>query len=82
MHLALQERAPVVHLATLLSVDLYDMVRLYRWRSGTRPGRREESREEHWQIATAMATRNAALAESLMRSHIQHAWKNLRADAE
>lgn len=80
-HTAIAQGSGNARIANLLSVELYDMVRLYRWRSGTLPGRRGEAREEHWQIATAMATRNRDLAESLMRSHIRRAWANLQADA-
>lgn len=81
-HLAVAQGSGNARIAALLSADLYDLVRLYYWRSGTVQLRRAEALDEHWQIATAMATRNAALAESLMRSHIQRAWKNLRAEAE
>ncbi|WP_426955873.1 GntR family transcriptional regulator [Muricoccus radiodurans] len=80
-HVAVAQGSGNARIAELLSVDLYDMVRLYRWRSGTLPGRREDARREHWEIARAMMTRDAVLAESLMRSHIRRAWQNLSADA-
>lgn len=61
----------------LLCDELYYLLRLYRRQSGDAPGRRPEAREEHWQIVAAMKQRNAALAESLMRSHIRRATDGL-----
>jgi DNA-binding GntR family transcriptional regulator len=61
----------------LLCNELYYLVRLYRLRSGTQPGRRSEARREHWQIARAMRARDADLAESLMRMHIRSATSEL-----
>ncbi|WP_439548951.1 GntR family transcriptional regulator [Falsiroseomonas sp.] len=79
-HVAVAQGCGNARIAELLSVDLYDLVRLYRWRSGAVPGRREEARQEHWQIARAMEGRDALLAESLMRAHIRSAWRILEAD--
>ena len=61
----------------LLCDDLYHLLRIYRLRSGSAPGRRGRANEEHWQIARAMCARDAALAESLMRGHIGRATQNL-----
>lgn len=61
----------------LLCNDLYYLVRLYRQRSGTTPGRHGEARREHWQIARAMKARDVELAESLMRTHIGKATQQL-----
>lgn len=61
----------------LLCEELYYLLRLYRRQSGDAPGRRPEAYEEHWQIVAAMKQRNAALAESLMRSHIRRATERL-----
>ena len=57
----------------LLCDDLHHLLRLYRRRSGEKPGRRDQAREEHWQIVRAIEKRDGNLAESLMRSHIGRA---------
>lgn len=61
----------------LLCNELYYLVRLYRRRSGTQPGRHAEAGREHWQIARAMLARDGDLAESLMRAHIRRATSEL-----
>lgn len=62
---------------TLLCDELYHLLRLYRARSGEKPGRRENAYAEHWQMLRAMKARDAELAESLMRTHIQRATNSL-----
>lgn len=61
--------------------DLYHLLRVYRRHSGTVLERKHDAYAEHWQILRAMKTRDADLAESLMRSHIdraaQHIFKHL-----
>jgi len=61
----------------LLCGDLYHLLRLYRRHSGNVRERKEEAFMEHWQIGRAMKARDAHLAESLMRAHIQHAADHL-----
>lgn len=63
---------------SLLCDDLYYLLRLYRARSGSVPGRQENARAEHWQILRAMQARDAELAESLMRTHIARATEALQ----
>jgi len=61
-----------------LCSDLYHLLRIYRHHSTSVViERKEDAYEEHWQILQAMKARNAALAESLMRSHIGRAADNL-----
>lgn len=57
--------------------DLYHLCRMYRRLSGSMPDRHDQAWIEHWQILQAIKHRDAALAESLMRSHIQRAAQNL-----
>ncbi|MEM9577813.1 MAG: GntR family transcriptional regulator [Pseudomonadota bacterium] len=57
--------------------ELYYLLRLYRARSGAMPGRRKDAFSEHWQILRAMKARDADLAESLMRAHINRATQGL-----
>ncbi|NYE24996.1 GntR family transcriptional regulator [Pigmentiphaga litoralis] len=57
--------------------DLYHLLRVYRRHSGTVLERKHDAYNEHWQILRAMQTRDADLAESLMRSHIERAAQHL-----
>jgi DNA-binding GntR family transcriptional regulator len=61
----------------VLTTEVYDLVRLYRWSSSAVPGRDGVAQKEHWQICRAMATRDEDLAESLMRSHVQRSMQLL-----
>src|SRR5690606_28676778 len=65
------------HIINTLCNELYHVLRLYRKQSGLAPERRSAAFEEHWQIARAIKTKDAGLAESLMRSHIRRATRNL-----
>lgn len=56
-----------------LCEDLYHLLRIYRRHSGSALERKDEAHDEHWQIVRALASRDARLAESLMRSHIERA---------
>ena len=58
---------------TALCDDLYHLQRIYRRHSGSVLERKDDSFEEHWQIVRAISRRDARLAESLMRSHIERA---------
>lgn len=60
-----------------LCEDLYHLLRIYRRHSGAVMERKEDAYKEHWQILRAMKARDAALAESLMRLHIERAARNL-----
>jgi len=57
--------------------DLYHLLRVYRRHSGTVLERKHDAYEEHWQILRAIRSRDARLAESLMRSHIERAAQHL-----
>jgi len=57
--------------------DLYHLLRLYRRHSGTVLERKDDAYQEHWQILRAIRARDAELAESLMRSHIERAARHL-----
>lgn len=81
LHVVVAQGSGNERIKELLSIDLYDMVRLHRWHApNARPERRRELHDEHWQIARAMTARDGALAESLMRSHIHRAWQVLSAE--
>lgn len=57
--------------------DLYHLLRVYRRHSGTVLERKDDAYIEHWQILRAIRARDAELAESLMRSHIERAAHHL-----
>lgn len=59
--------------------DLYHLLRIYRRISGAVPERKELAFTEHWQILRAIKARDAALAESLMRSHVERAGRHVLA---
>jgi len=59
--------------------DLYHLLRIYRQISGAVPARKERAFSEHWQILRAIRARDAALAESLMRSHVERAGRHVLA---
>ena len=64
---------------SILCGDLYHLLRIYRHISGAVPERKEIAFQEHWQIVRAMKNRDAELAESLMRSHINRAGLHVQA---
>lgn len=80
-HVAVARASGNRQIERLLCQELYHLIRLYRARSGATPGRHEEASDEHWQIVRAMRARDADLAESLMRSHINRATRILAAQA-
>ena len=57
--------------------DLYHLLRIYRRHSGSVLERKHDAYSEHWQILRAIRARDAQLAESLMRSHIERAAQHL-----
>lgn len=79
VHVRIAEGCGNDRIRALLCDDLYYLLRLYRARSGARPGRRRHAHDEHWQILRAMRARDADLAESLMRAHILRATTSLQA---
>lgn len=81
-HVAIAQGSGNGRIIEALCDDLYYLLRLYRRHSGSALGRSEEAAHEHWQIARAMLSRDADLAESLMRSHIGRATANLTSKLE
>jgi DNA-binding GntR family transcriptional regulator len=62
-----------VRLSSMLCGDLYDLMRVYRYKSSTQEGRAEKALDEHQAIIDAIAKRDANLAEAKMREHIRKA---------
>ena len=65
-------------LFSVLSQDLYEVMRLYRFRSSLRPGRAIEALNEHRTIVACLAARDPAKAEDAMRAHIRSSWQNTK----
>ena len=60
-------------LAQMLLGDLYYLLRVYRYKSSTKPGRATEALDEHRAIVAAIARRDPAGAEAAMRTHLRNA---------
>ena len=65
-------------LIDLLSSELYQLLRMCRHRTSQAPERPIKALSEHKQIVEAIASRDAELAEILMRRHISGAWKTVK----
>ncbi|PVE24899.1 GntR family transcriptional regulator [Microvirga sp. KLBC 81] len=60
-------------LIQMLCGDLYDLLRVYRYKSSTLRGRARNAFEEHKEIVAALVKRDPELAEQKMREHIRNA---------
>jgi len=60
-------------LVQMLCGDLYYLLRIYRYKSSTKPGRATKALQEHKEIVAALARRDPAAAEQRMRQHIRNA---------
>lgn len=60
-------------LAHMLGGDLHYMLRVYRYKSGAKPGRAAEVLLEHRAIVAAIEARDPQAAEQAMREHLRHA---------
>lgn len=65
-------------LISLLTEDLYDLLRLYRYKSSTMVGRAEQALAEHHAIVDALAAHDPDAAEAAMRTHISNARTHAR----
>lgn len=60
-------------LAQLLLGDLYYLLRIYRYKSSTKPGRAVKALQEHKEVVDALDRRDSVLAEQKMREHLRNA---------
>jgi DNA-binding GntR family transcriptional regulator len=60
-------------LIQMLSGDFHYLLRVYRYKSRTRPGRAVEVLQEHRNIVAALESRDPKAAEHAMRDHLRHA---------
>lgn len=65
-------------LIAMLCDDLCDLLRVYRYKSSTKPGRAKKALEEHEAIVEAIATRDGDRAEEAMRKHLRNARVHLK----
>ncbi|HCL40975.1 MAG TPA: GntR family transcriptional regulator, partial [Pseudomonas sp.] len=64
-------------LSHMLCDELYQLVRMYRYRFSTTPKRPKQAFAEHHNIIQAIADRDGELAEMLMRRHISASRRNI-----
>ena len=57
----------------MLCEDLYYLLRVYRYKSSTKPGRAKQALREHKDIVAALTRRDPVEAERKMRLHISNA---------
>lgn len=60
-------------LIAMLTGDLYYLLRVYRYKSSTKPGRAQEALEEHKALLAALQARDGDAAEAAMRRHLRNA---------
>lgn len=60
-------------LVQILTGDLYYLLRVYRYRSSTKPGRAKAALAEHKAIVAALRKREPEAAEAAMRKHLRNA---------
>jgi len=60
-------------LEEMLFAGLYDLLRVYRFKSSKRSGRAVQALSEHKAIVDAIASRDPDLAEAAMRRHLRNA---------
>ncbi len=69
-------------LIQMLCGDLYYLLRVYRYKSSTKPGRAMKALQEHKEIVAALSRRDPVAAEQKMRQHIRNARAYVEAQLE
>ena len=77
-HVGIAAASGNARLIRMLACDVYDVMRVYRYRSALTPGRAVAALEEHRAILAALRARDPAGAEQAMRAHIRASWENTR----
>jgi DNA-binding GntR family transcriptional regulator len=62
-----------VRLIQMLCEDLYYLLRVYRYKSSTKPGRAKQALKEHKDVVAALMRRDSEDAERKMRLHLRNA---------
>lgn len=76
-HFQIIEGSRQARLIETLLGDLYQVLRIFRYRSSVNPGRAKVAYDEHVGILEALEQRDGARAEQLMRDHLIHARNSL-----
>ena len=76
-HFAVARLSKSRRLEQLLCHDYYSLTRLFRFRTGHRPGRPHRAYDDHLRICEAIRERDGELAEILMHRHVQAARQEL-----
>jgi len=76
-HFAIARLSKSRRLEKLLCDDLYSLTRLFRYRTGHKPGRPQKAYNDHLRICEALRQHDSELAELLMRRHVEAARKEL-----
>ena len=76
-HLRIVACAGNKRLAAILNNELYYLLKIYRHRSKSVPGRAQHAQQEHRDIISAMKEHDPNLAEIMMRRHIRSARSNI-----
>ena len=71
-HFRIAQASQNEFLISTISGDLYDLLRVYRYKSSTVGGRAAAALEEHLAIIAALGSRDPDAAERAMRTHIQN----------
>lgn len=72
-HFRIAKASGNARLAQMLCGDLYDLLRVYRYKSSTMGGRAQAAYQEHREIVEALEARDPDAAEASMRRHIRNA---------
>ena len=81
-HYRISQGADNAVLSNVLMEDLYQLLRMYRFKFSIGPGRPGRALEEHRRILEAIEQRDPELAELLMRRHIGAARTRLEAETD
>jgi DNA-binding GntR family transcriptional regulator len=72
-HVRIAQGSGNARLLHMLCDDLYYLLRVYRYRSSTKPGRARDAFAEHKAVVDAIAARDPMAAEAAMRTHLRNA---------
>jgi DNA-binding GntR family transcriptional regulator len=75
-HVMIIRASGTVRIERALCEELYDVLRLYRFRSSLTQGRASVAWDEHQAILKALRARDPDAAEQAMRHHIHTSWCN------
>jgi DNA-binding GntR family transcriptional regulator len=81
-HFRIVKGSQNARLIQLLCEDLYYLLRVFRYKSSTEPGRAKQALKEHKDIVAALMRRDPEEAESKMRLHIRNARRYVEEEAK